>query len=191
MDNQLTSLIRAFMRDRKITQQKVSEVTGLSQPTISSMLSGVIRPQRLIDALVENFGATPADFDMTSKIVSKGIPCYDILPSKGGVPIRYVALPHISGVDFAVLCPDAGMEPLVGKGDILLMRCLAEAQLILYGKLYLIEMEDGTILLRRVESSKKEGEILLVPEKMGYSQQIFAIGKVKSLYIVAGVLKIF
>lgn len=130
------------------------------------------------------------------KLESQTIPIYDIEATASileqgdinGQIIDYITLPNISKCDGAVTVRGESMTPIIQQGDLVLYKVYRDFSSILYGKMYLVQVQiEGDTLIMIKYVRKVEGNpshILLCSENPDHAPMEVSLENVRSLALI-------
>lgn len=200
--------IRALRQDRKLTQQELAKLVGVTDKAVSTWENGTKTPRMgVIEKLADYFGVSkaylvddnvtsstlvPVDFQNIDGIIpvphGKAVPIIGSIAC--GTPV--LAVENINGyidvnlqdpADFALVCKGSSMRPRLIDGDVVLIHKQptvdnGQTAAVLIG-------EEAT--LKRVYFPDRE-HIILSPENPDFSPMSFAKEELNSIKILGKVV---
>ncbi len=206
--------IRALRQDRKLTQQELAKLVGVTDKAVSTWENGTKTPRMgVIEKLADYFGVSKA-YLVDDNITFSSLLPEDIQKIDGIVPVPHgksvpvigsiacgtpvLAVENIDGyievnpqdpADFALICKGSSMRPRLIDGDVVLIHQQptvdnGQTAAVLIG-------EEAT--LKRVYFPDRE-HIILSPENPDFSPMSFAkeeLNNIKILGKVVGFVRYF
>lgn len=159
-------------------------------------------PHLSIDWLLTGVGVMILSDDVFLKAHGETIPLipFDALagiPSIDNIGVSFAeceqyAIPEFiaRGVDFLIRVSGSSMYPKYSNGDILACTIIRDILFFQWGKVYVIDSSQG-VLVKRIFKSEKENCILLVSDnKERYPAFDFPTADIRTLALVAGVIRL-
>lgn len=168
--------LKRFREDEKITQSEICAVLGIAQPYLSAIENGK-RPlnKEKLDLLHKQYGDTILKYKQPDIIISKEkefseqepvyIPLLPISAQAGSLNDFIVSVKNsdcerivspIKGADFALTVAGDSMSPEYPSGSQILIKKINEKAFIDWGKVYVLDTCNGTVIKRLMPSDNQE-----------------------------------
>jgi len=113
--------------------------------------------------------------------------------NKKQIPADYIRIPGIPKCDGAVPVTGDSMSPLLKAGDIVLYRIIHDISMIIWGEMYLIDIEhkgDRYFFTKYIRISAKKGHVMLASESRHHTDIELPAGSIKGLAIINATIRI-
>lgn len=188
---------------------EISKQTNYAKGNISNFLKGKKSvPDNFLDNFLEVFNLDKDDFTQTENkthiahSISQGYPLLTIEAVAGfnaedNVGVSYENCEHYvvpefdkSGVEFLIRVSGSSMYPKYSNGDILACKKINEITFFQWGKIYVIDSNQGALVKRIFEDKDNPDNILCVSDnKENYPHFSMPKNDIRSLSIVLGVVR--
>lgn len=209
--------LKDFFKQKSLTQKKVAEITGMTQPQVSQLLSGKDpigkKTAKLWSDhfglsytwLLTGEGVMMKDITIPASAISSepspnAVPIYDIdfnagfVERYGGNELERVGVidsPAYSKATAVVSVTGDSMHPLISSGDQIIIRempCTMDS--IMFGKIYAVVTDNDLRTVKRIRKSSVQGCIDLEPiNKEVADTTTIAFDRIISLWQVMGCIK--
>lgn len=103
---------------------------------------------------------------------------------------EFYIIPLFKGADFLITVRGMSMYPKYSSGDIIACKRVSMTDIFFqWNKVYVLDSEQGA-LIKRVRKGSKEGAVELVSENPDYQSFEIDLGKVRSVALVMGVIRL-
>ena len=179
--------IITYIKFKKLSQKKFEEAAHLSNGYINSLrhAPSATKLQSILDAFPdinhvwlltgegEMLNNTETVFvDDVRKDMSV-VPLYDVdvsaglqrLFASGGQLVGNISIPNMPRADGAVFVTGDSMYPLIKAGDLIAYRKINEIASILYGEIYIIQLEhdgDLQVVVKYIKKSENPDTVMLI-----------------------------
>jgi phage repressor protein C with HTH and peptisase S24 domain len=125
------------------------------------------------------------------------IPLYEIDASAGlntlfssqntQVPLDYITVPNAPKCDGAVSVRGDSMYPILKAGDIICYKTITNIDNIVYGEMYLLDIDNGDdqyLTVKFVQKSEKKDHVTLASENRYHASKDIPIAQIRALAII-------
>ncbi len=168
--------LKRFREDKKITQSEICAILGIAQPYLSAIENGK-RPlnKDKFDLLYKQYGDVLLEYKQPDVIINKEEESDDIedliyvpllpISAQGGSLNEFIVsvkdsdcekiISPIKGADFAITVAGDSMAPEYPSGSQILIKKINERAFIDWGKTYVIDTCNGTVIKILVPSDNE------------------------------------
>ena len=180
--------LEALISNSKLNKVQIAKESGISRTTLQKVLEGADVKISTLEALARVLNVPLAEFfgDVTTKVNMDShvfvddkrlehsiVPLYDVdvsaglekLFASGGACVGNISIPNMPTADGAVHVVGDSMYPLLKAGDIIAYRVINEISSILYGEIYILQIEhdgDMQVVVKYIKRSENPDCVLLV-----------------------------
>ena len=103
------------------------------------------------------------------------------------VPLDYITVPNAPKCDGALSVRGDSMYPILKAGDIVCYKIITDIENIVYGEMYLLDIDNGDdqyLTVKFIKKAEVDGHVTLASENRHHANKDIPISQIRALAIV-------